>query len=98
MSLHQAVTAILRPSKTGCRVEAGRNCVHIYDLHRWNHEQSELLRATCPTMELCVHSTAQSLSGFALEIWEPPPPQCVTLRLLASMLLLMLGLALIKLA
>jgi hypothetical protein len=92
--MHKAVVALTRPSKTGCRVVAdGPSSVQVYDLQQWSHEQSDVLRSLHPRIELSVQGSAQSLSGFVLQIREPPPSQYLPLRLLLAAGLLLLGLS-----
>jgi len=91
--LYQTLTGITRPSKTGCRLLGeGSTSMHIYDLNQWTHEQAEALRAVHPRIEISVHASAQSLSGFVVRVREPPPPPYVRLRLLLAGVFLLAGL------
>jgi hypothetical protein len=83
MSLLAAVEEVTCACKTGCRLVHDKRegtVVYVYDLHKWTHEQGALLLCLRPLAQTSIHSSAQSLSGFMIQVREVPP-QRIELRL-----------------
>lgn len=93
-SLQKAVEEVTGPpSKVGCRVIADERegSIRVYDLHRWTHECTELLRFLRPHARVSIQSSTQSLSGFLIRVTQEAVqrPQDVKLHVLSACAMLL---------
>ena len=82
-SLAQVVQAICDSHGGGmATLVRATGCVRVIDCPAWTTRASAALRMQRPTALLAVEPSTASLSGFAVSVWEPPPPSQRVPRLL----------------